>query len=193
MLGPRVEDLVPLLIEKRCCLGNGALDDGIARGVQRLGEDLLEDSCGIGSRLGGLDDSGAACCDGPDERTNGKLEGKIIRSTLMSASVPYEIKRNKVLPNNQRRTQRILPNPWPHQHIRKGDILGFLIFGKPLQIIRHEHAVIHAPRYLDKIRLKRRLAEIALARLADERLIVLQRPVQFAQLLDAEFERARLV
>jgi hypothetical protein len=96
-------------------------------------------------------------------------------------------------PNNQRCAQRLLPDARAHEFIGEGDVGRLLVLCKARQVIGHPDAVVHAPRDLDEIRLERRLAEIALASFGDERLIVLEGPVQLAQLLDAELERTRLV
>jgi hypothetical protein len=96
-------------------------------------------------------------------------------------------------PNDQRSAQWVLPDAWAHESVGEGNVARLLVFCETRQVVGHPDAVVHAPRDLDEIRLKRRLAEIALARFGDERLIVLERPVQLAQLLDAELERACFV
>lgn len=83
VLGPSIEDLVPLLIKQRCRLGDGTLYDRVARGVERLGDDFLEDGRSVGCRLGGLDDGGATCCDGANEGANGELEGEVVCSACL--------------------------------------------------------------------------------------------------------------
>jgi hypothetical protein len=80
-LRARVEDRVPLLVEQRRCLWNGALDDSVARGVERFADDLLEDGSGVGGRLGGLDDGGATGCNGANEGANSELDGEVVGST----------------------------------------------------------------------------------------------------------------
>jgi hypothetical protein len=96
-------------------------------------------------------------------------------------------------PNNQRSAQRVLPDARAHESVGEGNVARLLVLCEARQVVGHPDAVVHAPRDLDEIRLKRRLAEIALACFGDERLIVLECPVQPAQLLDAKFKWACLV
>ena len=174
-LGARVEDGVPLLVEQRRRLGNGALDDRVAGRVERLCHNLLQHGGGVGRRLGGLDDGGAARGNGADEGPQGELEGEVVG------------------PDDERRPQRVLPDARADEPVGEGDVGGLLVLREGRQLVGHPHAVVHAPRDLHQVRLERRLAQVAPARLGDERLMVLERPVQPAQLLDAERERARLV
>jgi hypothetical protein len=174
-LGARVEDGVPLLVEQRRGLGDGALHDGVARRVEGLGENLLQHGSGKGRRLGRLDDGGAARGDGANERTHGQLEGEVVGA------------------DDERGAEGVFADAWADKLVGEGDVGGLLVLCKARQVVGHPHAVVHAPRDLDQVRLERRLAQVAAAGLGDERLIVLEGPVQLAQLLDAEREGARLV
>jgi hypothetical protein len=195
MLGACVEDLVPFLVKERRSLRDSTLNDGIARGIEGLADNLLEDGSGVRRRLGGLDDGGATGCNGANERADSQLEGEVVRSVLVSKSWTRLLRSLKVvaLPNDQGSAQRILPDARPHELVGKGNVGGLLVLCEARQIVGHPYAIVHAPRDLDEVRLECRLAEITLAGFSDERLIVLEGPIQLAQLLDSKLERPGLV
>lgn len=193
VLGARVEDLVPLLVEQGGSLRDGALDDRVARGIQGLADDFGEHDGGVGRRLGRLDDGGAARGNGADEGPYRQLEREVVRPAPSVSMRPRLLCGRSRLPNDQGRAQGVLPDARAHELVGQGDVGGRLVLCKARQVVGHPHAVVHAPRDLDQVRLERRLAQVAPARLGDERLIVLEGPVQLAQLLDAELERPCLV
>ena len=174
-LRARVEDLVPLLLKQRGGLGHGTLYARVAVGVQRLGQDLLHDARGVGRRLGRLDNGGAARGNGTNERPNGQLDGKVVCA------------------NDQNSTERVLANAGPHKLVGEGDVCGLLVLGEAVEVVGHEDAIVHDPRDLGEVRLELRLAQVLLARLLNQAGIVLERPIQLAQLHLAVFEIACLV
>lgn len=96
-------------------------------------------------------------------------------------------------PNYQRRAHGVLPDARAYEAIGEGDVAWLLVLCEAREVVGHPDAVVHAPRDLDQVRLELRLAQVAPARLGDERLVVLEGPVQLAQLLNAEFKGACLV
>lgn len=191
--GAGVEDFVPFLVEEGGGFGDGTLDDGVVVGVEGFGDDLLEDGGAVGGAFGGLEDGGAAGADGADEGAERELDGEVEGAGgVLGRS--YGRERDMVYaPDDQHGTERVLADARGHEAVREGDVLCLLVLCPAREVLLHEDDVVHAPRELGEVRLERGLAQVLLARLQDKVLIVLEGPVQLAQLHQTELERAGLV
>ena len=76
------EDLVPALGKQGLGLGNGALDEGVARGVESGLDDPLHDDGTVRSILAGLDGDGVTGGDGTKDGSKSELEGEVEGTAL---------------------------------------------------------------------------------------------------------------
>lgn len=77
-------------------------------------------------------------------------------------------------PNNERRSERILPNLRREELVRESDVGRGFIFDEAVEVVGHEDNVVHAPAHLGEVRFERRLSEIPLACFDDEVLVVVE-------------------
>lgn len=96
-------------------------------------------------------------------------------------------------PNDQHGAEGVLADARAHELVHQRNVLWLLVFGPSCEILLHENNVVHAPRQLGQMGLEGGLAQVLLAGVDNDVGIVLEGPVQLAQLLQAEVERARLV
>lgn len=96
-------------------------------------------------------------------------------------------------PDDQHHTQRILSYPWTNQTVGESYVRRLLIFGPLLQVLSDKDNVIPHPVYLGDGGIKEALAKVSLTCLNQLFLIIGDCPVEFAQLLQAELKRSRLV
>ena len=96
-------------------------------------------------------------------------------------------------PDDQHGAEGVLADARGHELVGEGDVLCLLVLGPARQVLLHEDDIVHAPRQLGQVRLERGLAQVLLAGFQDEVLIVLESPIQLAELHQTELERARLV
>lgn len=161
-----VEDLVPLLVEQSRGLGHGTGHHPVGRRVQGLFDDFLDDHGDVRTALGGLDNASTAS-------SNGANQG-----------VHAQHKREVVGADDKGSTQRLLANL---------DVVGFevegnvraaewLVLGPLVEMLEHKHAVVGDPVDLGEHGLISGLAQIDEESLLQLGLVVLDSPVELAQL-----------
>ena len=83
---PCVEYLIPFLVKKFACFGDGALNDREAGGIQGTFDDFLEHDCNVRGILTWFHDCGIAGCNGADKRSQREIDGEVVGATDHSAT-----------------------------------------------------------------------------------------------------------
>lgn len=159
----RVEDLVPLLVEQGGGLRDGAVDDAVGLRVQAALHDGLDDHGDVGGALGGLEHSGAPGGDGADQGHDGEHEGEVVGADDQGAAQGLLVDADLVGLEDE------------------GDI-RILVLGELVDVVEHVHAVVGGPVDLGEPGLVRGLAQVAHQGLLQLGAMVLDAPVQLAEL-----------